>query len=61
MSGTVQIRMDDDLIIKSDTLLPQMTEDEILKKLEKSREHVAEGKFRNAEEMISDMRKKYDL
>ena len=38
-----------------------LTETEILEKLERSRKHVSEGKFRNADDMISDMKAKYGL
>ncbi|MBQ9989977.1 MAG: type II toxin-antitoxin system RelB/DinJ family antitoxin [Lachnospiraceae bacterium] len=38
-----------------------MTEEEILMKLEKSRKHFEEGKYREADEVVSDMRSKYGL
>ena len=38
-----------------------LSEDAIMKKLEKSRKHAKQGKFRDADDMIADMRKKYDL
>lgn len=36
-----------------------MTEEKLLKKLEKSRKSAAKGNYRNAESVISDMREKY--
>ncbi|MBR0218391.1 MAG: type II toxin-antitoxin system RelB/DinJ family antitoxin [Clostridia bacterium] len=38
-----------------------MPEDEILLKLERSREHAKQGKYRDADEVITDMRGKYGL
>jgi len=38
-----------------------MSEEEILQKLEKSRLHANQGKFRDADEVISDMREKYGI
>ena len=38
-----------------------LTELELLEKLEKSREHAAQGMFRNADEVSRDMRTKYGL
>ena len=38
-----------------------MTEEEMLLKLEKSRQHSIQGKIRNADEVVSDMRTKYGL
>lgn len=38
-----------------------MREEEILNKLEKSREHAKQGKYRDAGDVISDMRGKYGL
>lgn len=43
------------------SVIESLEETEILEKLEKSRKHISEGKFRNADDMISDMRGKYDL
>ena len=36
--------------------MKKMTENEILEKLEKSREHAAQGKYRDAAEVSRDMR-----
>ena len=38
-----------------------MTEDEILKKLELAREHARKGMYRDADDVITDMRAKYGL
>lgn len=38
-----------------------LTESELLEKLEKSREHAAQGMFRDADEVSHDMRAKYGL
>ena len=97
MASTIQIRVDDDLKIKSDKLFKDLgtdtttairifltqalavngfpfdikrvrsnpyealTEHEILDKLEKSREHAAQGMYKEATEVSRDMRKKYGL
>ena len=39
----------------------RMTEDEILRKLEQSREQAKQGMYRDAGEVITDMREKYHL
>ena len=36
-------------------------EDEVLKRLEASRQHAAEGKVRDADDVISDMKQKYGI
>ena len=97
MSSTIQIRVDDELKIKSDKLFKElgtdtttairmfltqdvandgfpfeikritrnpytaMSEEELLEKLERSRESAAQGKYRSAEEVVSNMREKYGL
>ena len=38
-----------------------MSEEELLEKLERSRESAAQGKYRSAEEVVSNMREKYGL
>ena len=60
MASTIQVRVDDDLKIKSDEY-ETLTEREILQKLEKSREHAAQGMFKDADEVSCDMREKYGL
>ena len=99
MASTIQVRVDDELKMKSDKLFKDlgtdttaairmfltqavayngfpfeikkrnveydpykaMTEEEILAKLAASREHADQGKCKDADEVISDMRKKYGL
>lgn len=97
MASTIQVRVDDDLKVKSDELFKDLgtdtttairmflkqalavngfpfeikrasvnpyealTELELLEKLEKSREHAAQGMFRDADEVSRDMRAKYGL
>ncbi len=99
MASTIQVRVDDDLKIKSDLLFKDlgtdtttairmfltqavanngfpfeikrrgveyspyvpMTEEELLVKLETSRTHAKQGKYRDAGEVVSDMRSKYGL
>lgn len=70
MISTIPIRAKNKLNIKSEILFKDsdadtakaqyapMTEKEILAKLEKSRE---QGRFRDADDVISDMRSKYGL
>lgn len=97
MASTIQVRVDDELKLKSDILFKDlgtdtttairifltqavanngfpfeikkaghnpysaMTEDELLEKLEKSRNHVKEGAGREADSVLSEMRSKYGL
>lgn len=99
MASTIQVRVDDDLKIKSDMLFKDlgtdtttairifltqavanngfpfeikrntmeynpytaMTKEQMLTKLEKSRQHGEEGRYREADEVISDMRSKNGL
>lgn len=97
MASTIQVRVDDDLKIKSDELFKDLgtdtttairmfltqavavngfpfeikrasanpyealSEHELLEKLEKSREHAAQGMVRDADEVSRDMRAKYGL
>ncbi len=99
MSSTIQIRVDDELKMKSDSLFKDLgtdttsairiflaqavasngfpfeikrknvvenpytplTEQELLTKLEISRKHAAEGKLRDADSVVADMREKYGL
>ena len=97
MASTIQVRVDDDLKIKSDALFKDLgtdtttairifltqaiaengfpfeikrtksnpyealTENEILDKLEKSREHAVQGMYKDATEVSRDMRAKYGL
>lgn len=99
MASTIQVRVDDELKMRSDSLfrdlgtdtttairmfltqavayngfpfeirknVPEthpympMTEEEILAKLELSRKHAEHGKYRRADDVVSDMREKYGL
>lgn len=98
MASTIQIRVDDDLKAKSDSLFKDlgtdtttairifltqavanngfpfdikrnivgnsyvpMTEKGIFEKLEVSRNHAAEGKYKNADAVVSGIRSKYGL
>lgn len=49
--------------IKKTTVNPYvaLTEDEILGKLERSRAHAAQGMYKEAEDVVRDMRAKYGL
>ncbi len=97
MASTIQLRVDDDLKLKSDILFKELgtdtttairifltkavsvngfpfevkkttvdpfvalSEEDILNKLETSRKHADEGKYRNADDVIADMRTKYGI
>ena len=74
MESTIQVRADDELKTKSDALFKDLgtdtasanpyealTEHELLDKLEKSREHAAQGMYKDATEVSRDMRAKYGL
>ena len=97
MASTIQVRVDDDLKVKSDELFKDLgtdttsairmflkqalavngfpfeikrmssnpyealSETEILDKLEKSREHAAQGMYRDAADVSRDMKAKYGL
>lgn len=99
MASTIQVRIDDDLKKKSDSLFKDLgtdtttairmflkqavanngfpfeikrnpteyipytplTEEELLAKLEGSRSHAEQGKYRDADNVLSDMRSKYGL
>lgn len=97
MASTIQVRVDDELKNKSDSLFKALgtdtttairmfltqavasngfpfeikrknvdpysllSEEELLQKLETSRKHAKQGKYREADEVISDMRDKYGI
>ena len=97
MASTIQVRVDDDLKVKSDQLFKDLgtdtttairmfltqalavngfpfeikkinanpygtlSENEILKKLEKAREHAEQGMYKDAYDVSRDMRAKYGL
>ena len=52
MESKIQVKVDDEMKSKVD---------ELLEKLEKSREHASQGMFRDADEVVRDMRVKYGL
>lgn len=56
MASTIQVSVEDDL--KEPNPYVPMTEEAMLAKLKKSRE---QGKYRAADDVISDMRSKYGL
>jgi DNA-damage-inducible protein J len=55
MASTIQVRVEDELKIKSINPYEPMSEKEMLEKLKNSRE---QGKYRDADDVISDMRAK---
>lgn len=72
MASTIQVRVDDDLKLKSDELFKglgtstttpyeALSEVEILEMLEKSREHAAQGLYRDATDVSRDMRANHGL
>lgn len=100
MASTIQVRVDDELKLKSDMLFKNlgtdtttairmfltqavanngfpfeikwksgteygpykaMTEEEMLAKLEHSREHCKEGRYHEADKVVSELREKYGL
>lgn len=96
MASTIQLRVDDELKAKSDSLFKDLGTDttsairmfltqavanngfpfeikrpaagpytpmkeEMLAKLETSRKHASQGKYRDADDVVSDMRSKYGL
>lgn len=97
MASTIQVRVDDELKLKSDKLFRDLgtdtttairifltqavanngfpfeikknvqnpylslSEEQMIKKLEISRQHFEQGKYRDADDVISDMRGKYGI
>ena len=61
MSSTIQLRVEDESKKKTQNPYTSLSEDEILRQLEVSRSHASEGKYRDADDVISDMREKYGL
>lgn len=57
MASTIHVRVEKDLKQKSNPYAP-MTEEAMLAKLKKSRE---QGNYRDADDVISNMRSKYGL
>ena len=60
MSSTIQIREDDDRRVTPSPYLP-LSEEDMMKKLERSREYSKRGSVKSADDVISDMRSKYGL
>lgn len=56
MATTIQVRNDNTKDIYS-----HMTEEELFAKLETSRKHANEGKYKEAGTMVAEMRTKYGL
>lgn len=74
MTSTIRVRVDDDLKVKVDELFRDLgtdttiaipyealSETEMLDKLEKSREHATQRKFKVATDVSRNMRAKYGL
>lgn len=62
MASTIQVRVDADLNPRS-TANPYkaLTEQQILARLEKAREHAAQGMYKDAAEVSRGMREKYGV
>lgn len=60
MSSTIQIREVDDRRVTPSPYLP-LSEEDMMKKLERSREYSKRGSVKSADDVISDMRSKYGL
>ena len=74
MSSTIQVRVDDDLKIKSDNLFRAfeikkvaanpyiaISEKEVLDRLAKSRDQSKNGEYSEAGDFVADMRTKYGI
>ena len=61
MSSTIQLRVEDESKKKTQNPYTSLSEDEILQQLEVSRSHASEGMYRDADDVIIDMREKYGL
>ncbi len=61
MSSTIQLRVEDESKKKTQKPYTSLSEDEILRQLEVSRSHASEGMYRDADDVIIDMREKYGL
>lgn len=70
--STIQVSVDDDLKAKSDTLFKELgtasispfeplTEEQILQKLEQAKSHAEEGMVKPWDEVVTEMRQKYEL
>ena len=61
MPSTIQLRVEDESKKKTQNPYTSLSEDEILQQLEVSRSHASEGMYRDADDVIIDMREKYGL
>lgn len=65
MASTIQVRVDDEFPFEIKRNVQnsymKLTEEQLLQKLEVSRQHAEQGKYRDADDVISDMREKYGL
>lgn len=60
LANTIQIHVDDKLKTTPNPYTP-LSESELLNKLETSRKHATQGKVRNVNEVLLEMRTKYEL
>lgn len=64
MASTIQVRVDDDFRKNSRAEYypyEMMTEEEMMAKLKRSREHCQDGRCREADKVVSNLRGKYGL
>ena len=71
MASTIQVRVDDDIKTKADVLFEikkktinpyrTLSESEFMDKLETSRMHANQGDYRDADDVIAEMRNRYGL
>ena len=61
MQSTIQLRVEDESKKTTQNPYTSLSEDEILQQLEVSRSHASEGMYRDADDVIIDMREKYGL
>ena len=61
MPSTIQLRVEDESKKITQNPYTSLSEDEILQQLEVSRSHASEGMYRDADDVIIDMREKYGL
>ena len=57
----MEIRVLENIIFEKELFYKKLTEEELLTRLEKSREHAAQGMYKNVEEVVCSMRTKYGL
>ena len=61
MPSTIQLRVEDESKKTTQNPYTSLSEDEILQQLDVSRSHASEGMYRDADDVIIDMREKYGL